>query len=136
MAQPANNNITKAFKDAFKRAGGGFFVGEVEGYCENTLCETRYVRMTVKGDTSEWTGVDVLHCPMCTEPLKLHGVTTFEEEGKHHRSIARYSVNAQLYGEIKINQSSAVPLSVMADALPPICEHVRDYINGLAGEKE
>jgi len=130
----ANNIITKALNDASKRAGGSYFAGEVEGYCENTVCEIRYVGMTVKGDTSEWTEVGVLHCPMCTEPLKLHGVTTFEEEGKRHRLTARYSVNAQLYGEM--NQGLPTPLSVMTDTLPPLCEHLRNYISGLAGEKK
>jgi len=133
MTMKAKNNITKALKDAFKRFGGSFFAGEVEGYCENTLCETRYVRLTVKGDTSEWSKVDVIDCPLCKQPLKLHGVATIEEERKHHRLIARSSVNAQLYGEM--NRDLATPMSVMADALPPLCEHVRDYIDDLAGEK-
>lgn len=76
VTMKAKNNITKALNNAFKRAGGSYFAGEVEGYCENTLCETRYVRITVNGYTSEWSKVNNLHCPMCGQELKLHGVAT------------------------------------------------------------
>jgi len=135
-----NNQIAQAFEDAFKRSGGSHFVGEVEGYCENTLCEARHVRTTVKGDTSEWSRADVLHCPMCQEPLKLHGVATLEEVRKHDRLTARSNVNGQLLHEIeKILDSSSCLLPIgmlLADTLPPLCEHVRDYVSGLVGGKE
>ena len=88
----------------------------------------------VRASVAETLKLSPLHCPMCKQPLKLHGVATLQEEHECYHLQARSSVNAQLYAEV--DKGPFMPMSVMAETLPPVCEHVRDYLDELKGGSE
>src|SRR5262249_38576270 len=87
---------------------------EIQGYCENSDCNVRYVTVTVK----EYDGPTPPHfcCPVCGDDLNVHHIYDLEQAEEVSDRDARVSVNLQLYR--RDHPKEPFPMSAMHDGLP------------------
>lgn len=97
-----------------------------ELYCENARCPVREAVVHFKdfaGQIQLLVAVDVgLHCPVCFTEMKVHWVATSAEHVEREDTVARASVNCQMFlrdaGEA--GQATALTAQQLFDSrLPP-----------------
>jgi len=90
-----------------------------EGYCTNSNCMAREIRVHLKNHDDPLLE-HAVRCPMCRSRLKLHWVRTYREEAIEEDKVARRLVNMQMHYRDYPERLGVISAAVLCDdRLPP-----------------